>query len=57
MWATYGRIESGDDIQIVLWDHEPNRREVDAWYKDYYPDEYEECYGVEYANRFMENKL
>lgn len=41
-YATYGTTESGDDLQIVVWNHLPQTDEIDNLYKEYYPEEYEE---------------
>lgn len=42
IWATTGRTESGDDLEILLWDHKPTDKEVDAYYRESLPEEYEE---------------
>lgn len=41
-WVTYGRTESGDDLQCLVFLHEPTEEEVDKIYKEMWPDEYEE---------------
>jgi len=46
LWATYGLTDSGDDLPILLWGHEPSKDEVDARYSAILPDEYSECGGV-----------
>lgn len=40
-YATYGRTESGDDLQVIVWDHVPTDEEVNKIYKEWYPEEYE----------------
>lgn len=42
MWVTYGQTESGDDLDIVGWDHRPTDYEVENLYRKLYPEEYDE---------------
>jgi hypothetical protein len=42
IWVTYGRTESGDDLQVIVWNRKPTHDEVDAAYKEIYEIEYEE---------------
>ena len=42
VWATHGTTESGDDLPIVLWFDKPSDEEIDAWYKNWAPEEYSE---------------
>jgi hypothetical protein len=41
-WVTYGNTESGDDLKVVVWRHEPTKEEVNAVYREIHPEEYEE---------------
>jgi hypothetical protein len=41
-YATYGKTESGDDLQVIVWNHLPLGEEIDAIYKEWYPLEYKE---------------
>lgn len=41
IWVTYGRTESGDDLDLLGWKHLPTTDEVEAAYRDLYPDEYD----------------
>ena len=41
MWVTYGQTESGDDLDIVGWDHRPTDDEVENLYRKLYPEEYD----------------
>lgn len=41
-YVTYGITESGDDIGVIIWRHPPTVDEVDAAYREIWPEEYEE---------------
>jgi hypothetical protein len=41
-YATYGTTESGDILQIIVWNHVPLVDEIDKIYEEWYPSEYEE---------------
>lgn len=48
MWVTYGKTESGDDVQPLVWNRAPSDIEVDVIYREQLPEEYAEAEGVAY---------
>lgn len=42
LWVTLGSTESGDALQPLVWDSEPNKEEIEATLRDMYPEEYGE---------------
>ncbi len=55
MWITYGTTESGDDLEVLLWDYQPTPRDVEDKYRKIYPDEYEEVGFVNFKIDFALN--
>lgn len=51
VWVTTGNTESGDDLEILLWDHEPTDEEVDARYRETNEIEYEEVGFVHHSTQ------
>lgn len=57
-WVTHGCTGSGDSIKILIFKNEPNTAQVDSIYRVLYPQEYRECYGVNWElseSLFIEN--
>lgn len=42
IYVSYGATESGDDLEILLWNGNPTYEMVIAAYKELYPDEFDE---------------
>lgn len=42
IYVTYGTTESGDALQLLLWDHNPTDEMVEDAYRDMYPEEFEQ---------------
>jgi hypothetical protein len=42
MWIAKGDTESGDELQVLIFELKPSREEVEKIYRRLYPIEYEE---------------
>lgn len=49
MYVTYGTTESGDDLQVIVWDCCPTDSEVNEAYSAIYPEEYSEVGFVNWS--------
>lgn len=55
MWVTYGTTDSGDTLQVLVWDYKPSHRDVQDKYRKIYPVEYAEVGGVNFEIAFASN--
>lgn len=50
IWVTYGRTESGDDLEVIIWGAvKPTDEQVDGEYERLMPTEYEEVGSVNWT--------
>ena len=57
IWASYGQTESGDDIPILLWDHQPTDEEMHKAYKTLLPAEYVDGDGEELDGPYLQSMI
>jgi hypothetical protein len=54
VWVSHGETESGDALDLIVWTKQPTKGQVDAVYREKYPQEYDEvgrvCFEISEAS-------